>query len=94
MDDYEVTELPRASTALFVTSTMGQGDPPANMKRFWRFLLRKSLPAASLAGVDFAVFGLGDSHYKKYNVAAKRLHKRLLRCVLSRTGSHTIALAW
>ena len=31
------------------------------MKQFWRFLLRKSLPADSLAGVTFAVFGLGDS---------------------------------
>ena len=27
-----------------MTSTMGQGDPPANVRLFWRFLLRKSLP--------------------------------------------------
>ena len=31
------------------------------MKQFWRFLLRKSLPADSLADVTFAVFGLGES---------------------------------
>ena len=31
------------------------------MKQFWRFLLRKSLPADSLAGVSYALFGLGDS---------------------------------
>jgi sulfite reductase alpha subunit-like flavoprotein len=31
------------------------------MKQLWRFLLRKSLPASSLAGLAYAVFGLGDS---------------------------------
>ena len=38
-----------------------QGEIPDSMKRFWRFLLRKSLPANSLAGMQTAVFGLGDS---------------------------------
>lgn len=38
-----------------------QGELPTNMKRFWRFLLRKNLPADSLCGVMHAVFGLGDS---------------------------------
>ena len=31
------------------------------MRAFWRFLLRKNLPADSLSGVSFAAFGLGDS---------------------------------
>lgn len=77
MDDYEVTELPNAARAVFVTSTMGQGDPPCNMKLFWRFLLRKNLPPDSLHTLAFAVFGLGDSHYQKYNATAKKLAKRL-----------------
>ena len=75
MDDYEVTELPNARRVVFVTSTMGQGDPPANVRLFWRFLLRKSLPAESLSRLAFACFGLGDSHYQKYNVVAKKLAK-------------------
>jgi hypothetical protein len=45
-----------------------QGDPPDNMRRFWRFLLRKSLAPGSLAAVRYAVFGLGDSAYVKFNV--------------------------
>lgn len=77
MDDYEVTELPNARRVVFVTSTMGQGDPPANVRLFWRFLLRKSLPSDSLSRLAFACFGLGDSHYQKYNVVAKKLAKRL-----------------
>ena len=38
-----------------------QGEVPSNMKTFWRFLLRKSLPADSLKAMQAAVFGLGDS---------------------------------
>ena len=38
-----------------------QGELPSNMRAFWRFLLRKNLPADSLSGVSFAAFGLGDS---------------------------------
>ena len=79
MDAFEVTELPAARRAVFVTSTMGQGDPPSNARSFWKFLLRKSLPADSLRALSFACFGLGDSHYAKYNVAAKKLHRRLTR---------------
>lgn len=47
---------------------MLQGDPPDNMRRFWKLLLRKNLPATILAGTNYAVFGLGDSGYVKYNV--------------------------
>jgi sulfite reductase alpha subunit-like flavoprotein len=46
-----------------------QGDPPDNMRRFWRMLLRKNLPGDLLAGLQYAVFGLGDSGYVKYNVS-------------------------
>ncbi|KAJ1814333.1 NAPDH-dependent diflavin reductase [Coemansia sp. RSA 2598] len=65
--------------AIFVCSTTGQGVEPDNMRRFWRLLLRKSLPADILQGLRFAVFGLGDSSYKEYNFAAKRLFRRLVQ---------------
>lgn len=47
-----------------------QGDPPDNMRRFWKLLLRKNLPPTILAGTHYAVFGLGDSGYVKYNVSS------------------------
>ncbi|KAJ1880736.1 NAPDH-dependent diflavin reductase [Coemansia sp. RSA 486] len=65
--------------AVFVCSTTGQGAAPDNMRRLWRFLLRKTLPADALQGLQFAVFGLGDSSYKEYNFAAKRLFRRLVQ---------------
>ncbi|KAJ1647339.1 NAPDH-dependent diflavin reductase [Coemansia asiatica] len=65
--------------AIFVCSTTGQGMQPDNMRKFWRFLLRKSLPNDALKGLRFAVFGLGDSSYAEYNFAAKRLFRRLVQ---------------
>ena len=50
---------------VFVCATTGQGDPPDNMKQFWRFLLRRNLPADSLLHLQTAVIGLGDSSYLK-----------------------------
>jgi sulfite reductase alpha subunit-like flavoprotein len=51
MDDYPVSQLIHEPIVVFVCSTTGQGEEPDNMKMFWRFLLRKNLPADSLQGV-------------------------------------------
>ncbi|GFO45694.1 NADPH-dependent diflavin oxidoreductase 1, partial [Plakobranchus ocellatus] len=77
MDEYNVTSLIQERLVIFVCSTTGQGDPPDNMRMFWKFLLRRDLPSSSLSGVQFAVLGLGDSSYQKFNVVGKRLQKRL-----------------
>ena len=70
MDAYDVTRLPIEPSAavIMVVSTTGQGEFPSNACRFWRFMLRKGLAADSLDSLRFAVFGLGDSGYPKYNV--------------------------
>eukprot|EP00960_Hanusia_phi_P043861 756308-Hanusia_phi.AAC.2 len=77
MDDYDVFSLPSEMALIAVASTTGQGDAPDNMRKFWNFLLKKSLPPDSLSSTSFAVFGLGDSSYAKFNAVAKRLDKRL-----------------
>ncbi|CAG9569179.1 unnamed protein product [Danaus chrysippus] len=79
MDDYSISKLIHEEFALFVCSTTGQGDEPDNMKRFWKFLLRKNLPSNSLVKLKFGVIGLGDSSYTKFNFVAKKLHKRLIQ---------------
>ena len=79
MDDYDVRTLPQEQLVVFIASTTGEGTVPDNMRSFWRFLLRKDLPAGSLGAMQHACFGLGDSSYPKFNYAAKRLHRRLLQ---------------
>ncbi|NXH87138.1 NDOR1 oxidoreductase, partial [Edolisoma coerulescens] len=79
LDSCDLANLIHEPLVVFVCATTGQGDPPDNMKVFWRFLFRKSLPAGSLCQLDYAVLGLGDSSYPKFNFVAKKLHKRLLQ---------------
>ncbi|XP_075415864.1 NADPH-dependent diflavin oxidoreductase 1 isoform X1 [Tenrec ecaudatus] len=79
LDSYPVVHLINEPLVIFVCATSGQGDPPDNMKNFWRFIFRKNLPPTSLCQVDFAVLGLGDSSYVKFNFVAKKLHRRLLQ---------------
>ncbi|KAL5787436.1 hypothetical protein ACOSP7_004385 [Xanthoceras sorbifolium] len=78
IDDYDTKSLPREDIVIFVVSTTGQGDVPDSMKGFWRFLLQKTLSKHWLKGVHYAVFGLGDSGYQKFNFVAKKLDNRLL----------------
>ncbi|GLT34031.1 hypothetical protein SLA2020_085770 [Shorea laevis] len=77
VDEYDASSLRQEDYVIFVISTTGQGDVPDSMKAFWRFLLRRDLGSNWFEGVRYAVFGLGDSAYQKYNFAAKRLDKRI-----------------
>ncbi|KAG0494186.1 hypothetical protein HPP92_005180 [Vanilla planifolia] len=78
MDSFDANCLPKEGIVIFVVSTTGQGDNPDPMKVFWRFLLQRHLGNNWLKGLQYAVFGLGDSGYQKYNFAAKKLDKRLI----------------
>ncbi|XP_073496614.1 NADPH-dependent diflavin oxidoreductase 1 isoform X2 [Phyllobates terribilis] len=79
IDRYNIVNLVHEQLVIFVCATTGQGDPPDNMKNFWRFIFRRNLPHNSLCQMDYAVLGLGDSSYSKFNFIAKKLHKRLLQ---------------
>lgn len=77
LDSYPTRNLIEEEVVLFICSTTGQGEPPDNMKKFWRFIMRKNLPTDSLENLKFGVLGLGDSSYIKYNFIAKKLDRRL-----------------
>lgn len=79
LNSYEAPSLINEKLVVFVCATTGVGEEPENMKIFWKFLLRKSLPGDSLSGLRFAVIGFGDSGYEKFNFVAKKLHKRLIQ---------------
>lgn len=77
IDRYDIMNLPDEKYIIFATSTTGDGDTPEIMKKFWSFLLRKSLASDALAGLNFAVFGLGDSSYEQFNAVGRKLDRRL-----------------
>jgi len=79
MDEFPVVDIPASPLIVYVASTTGQGEEPDNMKKTWKFLLRKNLPSNSLSNQRFGVLGLGDSSYPKFNYVAKKLSKRLIQ---------------
>eukprot|EP00960_Hanusia_phi_P018409 542789-Hanusia_phi.AAC.4 len=70
-------QLEQTTTALFVVSTTGDGEPPLTMRRFWMTLRRRDLSKSCLSQLRYAVYGCGDSSYPKFNAVARRLDVRL-----------------
>lgn len=77
INELSVQDLQSYHQIIFIVSTAGDGEVPTMMRGFWNVLLRKSTPVNLLSGVRFAVFGLGDTSYEKFNAAARKLFVRL-----------------
>lgn len=67
--DYRSRSLVDEDIVLLVTSTQGEGEAPEEALPLYKFIFHKKAP--DLSRVSFAVLGLGDSSYPKYNQAAK-----------------------
>ncbi|KAL2024022.1 hypothetical protein VTK56DRAFT_257 [Thermocarpiscus australiensis] len=80
MDSFKLADVLHPMLVIFVTSTTGQGDMPKDTLRFWKNLRREKLNNTNcLRSLRFAIFGLGDSSYLKFNWAARKLRARLLQ---------------
>ena len=77
LDLIKLQDLTRHDIVVFALSTTGQGDFPSNSRKFWLSLLKKKLTATALHDVNYALVGLCDSSYPKFNLAGRKLHKRL-----------------
>jgi len=77
LDDFEFEELPNQKIMILVVSTCGLGEYPANCKQTWLKLQSADLPMSWLSGTKFCVFGLGDSTYSQFCVAAAGFDTRL-----------------
>ncbi|MFG1931999.1 molybdopterin-dependent oxidoreductase [Mycobacterium sp. NPDC048908] len=75
MDELQLSELAAAKNVLVITSTFGDGGPPDNGAEFWHRLHSADAPA--LAGVRYAVLGIGDRSYADFCGHAKAIDGRL-----------------
>lgn len=78
-EECDMEDLPRVSEienalVIFCLSTYGEGDPTDNAQEFYEFLQRGD---ADLAGLNYAVFSLGNKTYEHYNAMGKYTDKRL-----------------
>lgn len=74
-DKYRVRDLGKERLLYVVISTQGEGDPPDCALELFRYLKGKKAPR--LDGLEYAIFGLGDSSYEFFNQAAKDLDRHL-----------------
>ncbi|WP_342021879.1 diflavin oxidoreductase [Methyloceanibacter marginalis] len=75
MANYKTRQLKNERDVLIITSTHGEGDPPATALDFFEYVEGNKAP--SLEGIRYAVLALGDSTYEQYCEAGKRLDQRL-----------------
>jgi len=67
------TDFPKAKQMLVLTSTYGDGEPPANATAFLDLLSQKNIPDS----VQFAVLGFGSKAYPKFGQFALESHRAL-----------------
>lgn len=87
LDKVKPADLAKEAFALIVTSTFGDGEPPANATAFYEELTAEDAP--SLANLHFSVLALGDTNYEQFckfgievdarlaALGAKRLYERV-----------------
>ncbi|KAI8365331.1 uncharacterized protein BYT42DRAFT_550196 [Radiomyces spectabilis] len=76
MDEWEKSNLEKAGVLILVASNTGDGDPPDNAIKFWRFI-RRQKQKDYLANTKVTLLGLGDTNYSNFNNTAKRLEKKV-----------------
>jgi len=74
-NEIDIADLQDESKILAVVATAGQGDMPKTAVKFWETTepWLEGAEADFLKDTKFAVFGMGDSSYVKFNEAAKKI---------------------
>ena len=74
LDQFRITELDKPLRIFIITSTQGEGEPPANARKFMEQILART---AGFPSLEYAVLGLGDSSYPLFNKTAEDIDERL-----------------
>lgn len=72
-------QIPESEAIIFVVSTYGDGEPPADAKAFYQGVC--AAPDGAAAGKNIAILGLGNADYPRYQGFAKNLEREMIRFV-------------
>lgn len=70
LEDFEESEMIETQNALFIMATYGEGEPTDNALQFVNWLKSHDNPEA-LSGMNYCVFGLGNTQYEHFNSTGK-----------------------
>lgn len=75
LNDIQLHRLGGNDVLTIICSSFGDGEPPANAEAFWSQVQQ----AQSLANLQYAIFGLGDTGYPQFCGFTKQLDAQLQR---------------
>lgn len=77
LNEFRALRFSTAPVVVVVCSSSGNGEPPDNASRFVRMIRRRCHAPDFLAGMQFAVLGLGDQNYDKFCGCSRLIDSRL-----------------
>jgi MioC protein len=83
MADYDIADLSPDNFYVIVCSTHGEGELPSSARPFHAAL---SAAAPDLSGLQYAVFGLGNSSYDVYSHGSEIIDELLTELGAQRAG--------
>ena len=87
MSKYSVADLSNDVFYFIVCSTYGDGELPQSAQPFFEALNRQQ---PNLSGLQFAVFGLGDSFYETFNRGSEIIAQVLIELGAEQVGERGI----
>lgn len=85
MSDFDVDTFSSENLYLIICSTHGEGDLPSGALPFHEALQAINL---DLAGIEYAMFGLGDSSYENYSKGSEHIDSKLSSLGATRVGEY------
>lgn len=83
MTDFDVADFDSENLYLVICSTHGEGDLPSGATPLFKAL---EAEAPDLSGIQYAMFGLGDSSYEHYSKGSEHINSKLTELGATRVG--------